>query len=235
MPSKWDVSGRFDYTDWKNRTAQIWGRNASNGLTYYALLNGTEDNSYTEYPNTCSYDGLTHQYPNTWHIERDYINASRYYLSVRGRSIPDCGRGQPRNAGRISVNYATSWRITGVTKCTITTDTNASNGVYIPTWCTVNMTAGTVDWQSGSACDGCCYCGDGALVDINVTVDKTSNRHAQGDSNLDDVIDYADLVILAKAYGSQAGQAGYDSRADYNDDGSIDYKDLIIIAQYYGT
>jgi len=54
-----------------------------------------------------------------------------------------------------------------------------------------------------------------------------------GDINLDDVIDYKDLAILAAAYGKSEGEPGFNVNADLNRDGKIDYKDLAILAANY--
>jgi len=47
-------------------------------------------------------------------------------------------------------------------------------------------------------------------------------------------VDLADMVALARAYGSQAGDKRYDNAADLNGDGRVDDADLQILSQHYG-
>lgn len=56
-----------------------------------------------------------------------------------------------------------------------------------------------------------------------------------GDIDDDLDIDYDDLFILARAYGSSSGQPAYDARADFDNDDNVDYDDFIILATNYGT
>jgi ABC-type transport system substrate-binding protein/murein DD-endopeptidase MepM/ murein hydrolase activator NlpD len=56
-----------------------------------------------------------------------------------------------------------------------------------------------------------------------------------GDVNGDFKCDGKDIAIIAKAYGSLVGQAGYVPNADINGDGKIDGKDIAVAAKYYGT
>jgi hypothetical protein len=47
-------------------------------------------------------------------------------------------------------------------------------------------------------------------------------------------VDLADMVALARAYGSKAGDKRYDNMADLNGDGRVDDADLQILRQHYG-
>ena len=47
-------------------------------------------------------------------------------------------------------------------------------------------------------------------------------------------VDLGDMVILARAYGSKAGDSRYDNMADLNGDGRVDDADLQILRQHYG-
>lgn len=51
-----------------------------------------------------------------------------------------------------------------------------------------------------------------------------------GDVNGDSVVDFTDLVILARSY----GQAGGLSNGDINGNGIVDFKDLVLLARNYG-
>ena len=54
------------------------------------------------------------------------------------------------------------------------------------------------------------------------------------DINGDFKVDWKDLLILARAYGSEEGEPGYVPEADFNSDGKIDWKDLLVLARNYG-
>lgn len=47
-------------------------------------------------------------------------------------------------------------------------------------------------------------------------------------------VDLADMVALARAYGSKSGDRRYDAMADLNGDGRVDDADLQILRQHYG-
>jgi hypothetical protein len=47
-------------------------------------------------------------------------------------------------------------------------------------------------------------------------------------------VDLGDMVALARAYGSKAGDKRYDNTADLNGDGRVDDADLQILRQHYG-
>ena len=51
-----------------------------------------------------------------------------------------------------------------------------------------------------------------------------------GDANLDDKVDFSDLVILAQHY----GQPGDWTDGNFNGDPTVDFADLVILAQHYG-
>jgi hypothetical protein len=55
-----------------------------------------------------------------------------------------------------------------------------------------------------------------------------------GDVNMDGVVDYKDLAMLAASYGRKENELGFNANADFNRDGIIDYKDLAILAANYG-
>lgn len=55
-----------------------------------------------------------------------------------------------------------------------------------------------------------------------------------GDIDGDFDVDYRDLFILARAYGSSRGDPEYVPNADLDCNGKIDYKDLFILARNYG-
>lgn len=55
-----------------------------------------------------------------------------------------------------------------------------------------------------------------------------------GDINSDGAVNYLDLALLGRAYGSRLGDPNYDPAADLNGDGVVDYLDLAILAANYG-
>ncbi|HSS47840.1 MAG TPA: dockerin type I domain-containing protein, partial [Thermoanaerobaculia bacterium] len=73
------------------------------------------------------------------------------------------------------------------------------------------------------------------------TVDREISRFTiagfgtlQGDLNLDNRVDGADLVIFALHFGALRGDASYAASADFNSDGKIDGLDLAILASNFG-
>jgi len=55
-----------------------------------------------------------------------------------------------------------------------------------------------------------------------------------GDINGDFEVNWKDLLILARAYGSEEGEPEYVKEADFNDDKKIDWRDLLTLARNYG-
>lgn len=55
------------------------------------------------------------------------------------------------------------------------------------------------------------------------------------DLNSDGKVDIRDISIAAKAFGTHAGQLGFNPDADFNGDGWIDIRDLAAIAAHYGS
>jgi len=169
-----DISASFTKTNFEYDSSQlqIFGQVVSNGKAYYANLDGASDDTYTTSRRYCSFDGKYHYYPDAWDIERKYVSPTKYKILVRGNSDADCGKGQPQNTGWIKLNSDSGWKITEVVKCNVSSDTLNSNNVLIDTYCKVNKEEGTIEWQSGSTCGGCCACPDGAGVNIEIIVEK---------------------------------------------------------------
>lgn len=73
--------------------------------------------------------------------------------------------------------------------------------------------------------------------DLNATDDVKVSRvrlvTLPGDINDDFKVNIVDLVILAKAYGSEAGESRWNLDADLDGDGIIGLKDLIILSQIW--
>ena len=55
-----------------------------------------------------------------------------------------------------------------------------------------------------------------------------------GDVNGDGEVDWKDLLIFARAYGSSIGEPGYVPEADFDSSGKIDWRDLLVLALNYG-
>jgi hypothetical protein len=173
----WDIAAVFNVTNFEydNDELQIFGKTVKDGEIVYAQLDGTSDDTYTVSYRYCPYNGKYYYYPDAWDIERKSINENKYQIIVRGRSDADCGKGQPQNTGLIKINPNSGWKITEVNKCKVSSDTYDSNNVLIDTYCEVDKENGIIKWQSGSGCGGCCLCADGAIVEINVTLEKIEN------------------------------------------------------------
>jgi hypothetical protein len=172
--SCWDVSGVFSKTDFNYYPVMIFNQTVGDNQKIYALLDGSQDDSYSAPGYICSgYYTEPQPKPQAWFIERKFVSSTSYRLLVRGQSAPDCSLGQPTSAGEVQINMARGWSITQNVSCVVAADNASSNGVAISTWCTVDMAKGIVSWQAGSLCGGCCSCPDGAYVSIEVRIDKT--------------------------------------------------------------
>ena len=68
----------------------------------------------------------------------------------------------------------------------------------------------------------------------NKLTDGTVKIKIPGDANGDKKVDWQDLLIFARAYGSFQGEPAYVPEADFNSDGKIDWKDLLALARNYG-
>lgn len=171
--SNYDIAGSFTKTDFSYKADGngVFGNVAETNKTYYAFLDGATDDTFTASNVYCGWDRQNHDYPDGWHMEREFIASDKYKILVNGRSKADCGLGQPQNTGWFKLNPDSGWKITDAVRCNVATDSD-SNGVTIETYCTVDKVTGEVRWQSGSACNGCCACGDGAPVDIELVVEK---------------------------------------------------------------
>ena len=55
-----------------------------------------------------------------------------------------------------------------------------------------------------------------------------------GDINVDNKVSIGDLNIMARTWGKQEGDPGYDARADLSDDGRVNTSDLNMLAQNWG-
>jgi hypothetical protein len=55
-----------------------------------------------------------------------------------------------------------------------------------------------------------------------------------GDSNHDGKINYRDLFLLARAYGSAPNEPNWNPYVDFNDDKIVDCFDLTILKENYG-
>ena len=168
------VSGVFFRSDFaiNPQQKQIFGQVVTDGQVISARLDGTEDNTFSEVAQYCAYSHTTLVRNEAWDIERKRIDLNTYKILVRGGSKADCYLGQPISTGEVKINPAHGWKISQTVRCGVSEDIYSSNYVIIPTWCTVDLVNGIISWQSGSTCNGCCACADGAPVDIEVLVSR---------------------------------------------------------------
>ena len=166
------VAAVFQQSDFEVQAGalHVLGHAVLDDVWVYESLGAEEDDTHATTVTPCRGEG-----PRTvaagWDVERKRVDDRNVRLLVRGVSDRDCGEGgQAVNNGEIRV--FSPWTITGSVRCDVTPDVLASGGREIPTWCTVDPAAGTVTWQSGSECDGCCDCAEAAAVDIEVTVSR---------------------------------------------------------------
>lgn len=167
------ISGSFLKTDfaYEAKGSHVFGQAAEDGEIYYAELDGTSDDTTITTREYCGWDGRYYDYPTGWNMERKAVSKDKYEIKVYGLSAPDCSLGQPQNTGWFKLDPDSGWKITDTIKCKVNTDNN-SNGEIIDTYCDVDEAAGEVKWQSGSMCGGCCACANGAVVEIDVMVER---------------------------------------------------------------
>ncbi|HHE64731.1 MAG TPA: signal peptidase I, partial [Bacteroidetes bacterium] len=124
--SDWDVSARFDKTHC-NDFFPFSGTPGEIGKTYYAKLDGSSDDLYTEYHgreccssevggcgahgywgNLYKKEGAVRKGP--WVVERKYVNDNTYRILIRGASKADCscgGNGYVK--GEVVINPNSGW------------------------------------------------------------------------------------------------------------------------------
>ena len=189
----WDVSARFDIAHCNN-FYPFSSTPGEIGKTYYANLDGSSDNLYTEvYGYNCCLgdeylDGfcqsewgspdLVRMGP--WVVERKYVNDSTYRILIRGASKADCicywtneggttGGGYVK--GEVVVNPDSGWKITSIVKNSVNNDTRGRD-VY----CNINKDTGVIEFAGGSTCNGCCCCIDSGEIDIEVIVKRVGGQ-----------------------------------------------------------
>lgn len=72
------------------------------------------------------------------------------------------------------------------------------------------------------------------LVGQPLAADHTFDFHVlRGDANGDAVVDFDDMLIVARNYG-QTGRSFSDGNFDFSTNGSVDFNDLLTLARHYG-
>jgi len=178
----WDVSARFDIAHCNN-FYPFSSTPGEIGKTYYANLDGSSDNLYTEVHGVeCCLEGNCRNwwgesYVNStrmgpWVVERKYVDDSTYRILIRGASKADCscgGNGYVK--GEVVVNPDSGWKITSIVKNSVNNDTRGRD-VY----CNINKDTGVIEFAGGSTCNGCCCCIDSGEIDIEVIVKRVGGQ-----------------------------------------------------------
>ncbi|RLI99874.1 MAG: hypothetical protein DRP06_02780, partial [Candidatus Aenigmatarchaeota archaeon] len=171
----WDVSAKFNNTHCNE--FYPFSETAGNASeTYYARLDGSTDDLYTELNGSeCCLKGGCQSWvhPNMtrmgpWVVERKYVDENNYKLLIRGASKADCScGGNGYVSGTVTVNPMSEWNITDVVKCNYNSDSRGRD-VY----CNVNTTTGKIEFAGGSTCGSCCCCVDSGRIDIELILSK---------------------------------------------------------------
>jgi len=72
------------------------------------------------------------------------------------------------------------------------------------------------------------------VTNFSFTINVLSSLTIPGDLNSDGTVDYADVFIFLKAYGSTPDSPNWNPAADINDDNIVNYLDLQILLRFYG-
>jgi len=189
---KWDVSARFDIAHC-NDFYPFSSTPGEIGKTYYAKLDGSSDDLYTEVHGVeCCLEGNCrnhwgNSYVNStrmgpWVVERKYVDENTYRILIRGASKADCscgGNGYVK--GEVVINPDSSWKITEIIKNSVNNDNRGR-----PVYCDIDKDTGVIKFAGGSTCGSpwgidCCCCIDSGQIDIEVIVSKTTNNIVCGD------------------------------------------------------
>ena len=146
------------------------------GKTYYADLDGTSDDLYTDiYGADCcpgsSYWGEIYKdevRKGPWTVERKKIDENNYRILIRGQSEADCRcESSGYIKGEVIVNPK-NWEISTIIKDRIDADTLRGKETY----CDIDKETGVISFASAGGCTSCCACRDSGLVDIEVIVTR---------------------------------------------------------------
>lgn len=112
------------------------------------------------------------------------------------------------------------------------TDLAAGANVTLTFWWNTTDVTPCVDYTLSAVADVV----EGEMdVEDNVFVDGIVKIKLQGDVNGDKIVNMMDLVVVARAYGTNEDDPEYDPDLDLNHDGWIDMRDLAIIGRNYGA
>jgi hypothetical protein len=173
-PTCWDVRASLTAADVPRvaGSLHIFGQKVVIAQQVPALLReGESDATYSESIESCPMaPGGTHLRPDGWGIERTSLGGGSFKIRARGCSAADCSTfKQPRSAGEIEVKLARGWK-PKLERCVVSADD--ADYETIPTYCSLDAMTGKLTWQAGEVCGGCCACADGAVVDIELTVER---------------------------------------------------------------
>ena len=74
------------------------------------------------------------------------------------------------------------------------------------------------------------------LISLGSLYSQASSPHSAGSPDFDGngTVGFSDFVLLAEAFGSVTGDAGYDARFDLNGNGAVGFGDFVIFASRFG-
>ena len=166
-------------------------------------------------------------------------NLHAYYSSFTGGTAPAAQTAlYPQQTGSTPAGtLAFGWHEWVVTKSatsvTWTVDgklITTIGSAFLPASFGPNIGLGMVDSVVPASTDPNAAALQFSIID-GLSVDSLTNLLV-GDANYDNVVDFADLLALAKHYGATDGQ-GWNS-GDFNADGAVNFNDLLLLAAHYG-
>ncbi|MBN1190173.1 MAG: hypothetical protein JXA46_10505 [Dehalococcoidales bacterium] len=89
--------------------------------------------------------------------------------------------------------------------------------------------------KNGSSISGGKIISEGSPAGGQRTTFENTDYQKVGDLNSDGKVDYRDLGMFGRAYGTSRGDSNFNEAADMNSDGVVDYRDLAILGGRYGS
>ena len=216
--------------------AGVRGRDLADNFEVFGQLPDLFDTYYWDqptdqvgHPNAAGYDVMAD-------VFFDVIVGNDSVPPVTGPQAPRPGSRQISPTSNVSVELWDfgSGIVLGSTRLAI-------NGEPVPTTVSGNPKQAQLVWIPPAPMEGLVEVGLQSVDEAGNSVDRKISEFViegteflAGDLDRDGRVDGADLVRLARAFGSSRGDGRYESRPDLDGDGDIDGQDLALLAADFG-